>query len=58
MSTSARPRQASVIGQGTEKLYYTDAYMTEFDATVLECRERARNGSDGAAPLYDLLLDR
>ncbi len=34
----------------TERLYYNDAYLTEFDATVLECR---KNGEK-----YDILLDR
>ena len=34
----------------TERLYYDNAYLTEFDATVLACRE------NGAA--YDILLDR
>ena len=34
----------------TERLYYGNAYLTEFDATVLECRA---NG-----PHYDVLLDR
>ena len=34
----------------TERLYYENAYLTEFDATVLACRE------NGAA--YDILLDR
>ena len=34
----------------TERLYYDNAYLTEFDANVLECRV---NG-----PHYDVLLDR
>ena len=34
----------------TERLYYDNAYLTEFDAQVLACRE---NGSH-----YDVLLDR
>ena len=34
----------------TERLYYDNAYLTEFDAIVLECRA---NG-----PHYDVLLDR
>ncbi len=34
----------------TERLYYDNAYLTEFDATVLECREK--NGS------FEVLLDR
>ena len=34
----------------TDRLYYDNAYLTEFDATVLDCR------ANGA--LYDVLLDR
>ena len=34
----------------TDRLYYDNAYLTEFDATVLDCRE---NGS-----AFDVLLDR
>ena len=34
----------------TDRLYYDNAYLTEFDATVLDCR------ANGAA--YDVLLDR
>ena len=34
----------------TDRLYYDNAYLTEFDATVLDCRA---NG-----PAYDVLLDR
>lgn len=34
----------------TDRLYYDNAYLTEFDATVLQCR------ANGAA--YDVLLDR
>ena len=34
----------------TDRLYYDNAYLTEFDATVLNCRA---NG-----PAYDVLLDR
>ena len=34
----------------TDRLYYADAYLTEFDATVLACRE------NGGA--FDVLLDR
>ena len=62
----------SVIGQGTEKLYYEDAYMKDFTATVLECRELSSGGvsaagSDdsaagavgAAAPsVYGIVLDR
>ena len=53
----------SVIGQGTEKLYYEDAYMREFDAIVRECRELASGGGTasgpaGAASVYAIILDR
>ena len=34
----------------TERLYYDNAYLTEFDGTVLECRENGAN--------WDVLLDR
>ena len=34
----------------TDRLYYDHAYLTEFDATVLECRE--------SGGMYEVLLDR
>ncbi len=49
---------ASNIGQGTEKLYYEDAYMHSFDAVVLSCRELCRKGNPDAPPRYAVVLDR
>ena len=49
---------ASEIGRGTEKLYYEDAYMREFDASVLECRELPADGEKADAPRYAVILDR
>ena len=67
-------RQTSVIGRGTEKLYYEDAYMREFDAVVLQCEELsgpctdhsaaavtdhgADHGADPAPVRYSIILDR
>lgn len=50
-------RQVSVIGQGTEKLYYQDAYMREFDAAVLQCQPVGDSAGD-AGSRYEILLDR
>ena len=57
MNTSASARQTSVIGQGTEKLYYADAYMKEFDAKVVQCRETSAVPEDKSTPQYELVLD-
>ena len=58
MSTAASPRRTSVIGQGTEELYYEDAYMKEFDAEILQCREKAGEGGRGPDLQYEIVLDR
>ena len=39
----------------TEKLYYTDAYLTSFTATVLDCQPSKNNTS---APAWLVVLDR
>lgn len=50
--------QTSVIGRGTEKLYYSDAYMQEFEATVQECRRISGSGTETDPFLYAVVLDR
>ena len=47
---------SSAIGQGTEKLYYTDAYMNEFDATVVQCTELPEKTDNGLSR-YAVILD-
>ena len=49
---------ASNIGQGTQKLYYDDAYMRSFDAVVLSCHELCRKGSPEGPARYAVVLDR
>ena len=49
---------ASNIGQGTQKLYYDDAYMRSFDAAVLSCRELCRKGDPDGPARYAVVLDR
>ncbi len=49
---------ASNIGQGTEKLYYADAYMRSFEAEVISCSELCRKGDPEGAPRYAVVLDR
>ena len=48
----------SAIGHGTEKLYYTDAYMKEFDAVVLHCKPVPGSAPEAASPLFHVVLDR
>ena len=47
---------SSAIGQGTEKLYYTDAYMNEFDATVVQCTALPEKTDNGLSR-YAVILD-
>ncbi len=51
-------RMTSVIGRGTEKLYYSDAYLREFDASVLECMPLSGSGQETDPFLYAVVLDR
>ena len=54
----SRKTLASVIGCGTEKLYYADAYMREFDAVVQTCRRIRNPGTDEVSDRYAVTLDR
>ncbi len=50
--------QTSAIGLGTEKLYYDDAYMREFEASVLTCEHISGSGTDADPSRYGIVLDR
>ena len=50
--------QTSVIGLGTEKLYYSDAYKQEFDAVVQTCTRFSGSGTDEDPFRYAVILDR
>lgn len=53
-------RLTSVIGCGTQKLYYEDAYMKEFDAAVLQCEPLSGpdTAEDSDSAQYRIILDR
>ena len=57
-NTNAARKQTSVIGLGTEKLYYTDAYMKEFDAVVQSCSLLSGSDADEDSCRYAVILDR
>ena len=50
--------QTSVIGLGTEKIYYSDAYAKEFDAVVQSCASIPGTGTDENPLRYAVVLDR
>ena len=50
--------QTSVIGLGTEKIYYSDAYAKEFDAVVQACAPIPGTGTDDTPLRYAVVLDR
>ena len=49
---------ASNIGQGTEKLYYEDAYMRSFEAEVVSCRKLCQKGDPEGPARYEVILNR
>ena len=49
---------ASVIGCGTEKLYYDDAYKQEFDAVVQACSPISGSGTGEDSDRWAITLDR
>ena len=57
-NTEYTGRMTSVIGRGTEKLYYSDAYLSEFDALVLDCTPLSDYKGSTISPLYAVILDR
>lgn len=54
---------ADTIKDGTGKLYYDDAYATDFEARVISCREKtdgkqpAGKQQKSSGPVYEIILD-